>query len=111
MCYYASKSASFVIGPRLSGSVMVIGTPLSFMPLSGVDSVGRLYLLSRLTACLSTDHLVIKDHIIGFYSNLFSSTSSQVKQDLSMADDVIPSMVTATENDFFHWYSLCTRYS
>ncbi|KAI9197909.1 hypothetical protein LWI28_006523 [Acer negundo] len=49
---------------------------------------------------LSVDRPTIRDHIISYYSSLFSSDVSRVGRDLSTVDDVIPSLVTATENAF-----------
>ncbi|KAI9192875.1 hypothetical protein LWI28_028829 [Acer negundo] len=42
----------------------------------------------------------IRDHIISYYSGLFSSDVSRVGRDLSIVDDVIPSLVIAAENAF-----------
>ncbi|KAI9201174.1 hypothetical protein LWI28_019580 [Acer negundo] len=49
---------------------------------------------------LSEDQPTIKDHIISYYSGLFSSDVSRVGRDLFIVDDMIPSLVTAVENAF-----------
>ncbi|KAK3230369.1 hypothetical protein Dsin_002250 [Dipteronia sinensis] len=49
---------------------------------------------------LTNDRLIIRDHIIEFYSNLFSSDSSRFETEFSLVEDVIPSLVTNVENDF-----------
>ncbi|KAK2656069.1 hypothetical protein Ddye_009121 [Dipteronia dyeriana] len=49
---------------------------------------------------LTDDRLIIKDHIIEFYSNLFSSDPSWVEIDFSMVEDLIPSLLTDVENAF-----------
>ncbi|KAI9200065.1 hypothetical protein LWI28_002180 [Acer negundo] len=49
---------------------------------------------------LSEDRPTIRDHIISYYSSLFSSDVSRVGRDLSIVDDVIPSLVTVVENAF-----------
>ncbi|KAK1549712.1 hypothetical protein Q3G72_006607 [Acer saccharum] len=49
---------------------------------------------------LSEDRLTIKDHIISYYSDLFCSDVSRVGRDLSIVDDVVPSLVTTVENAF-----------
>ncbi|KAI9173782.1 hypothetical protein LWI28_006415 [Acer negundo] len=49
---------------------------------------------------LSEDRPNIRDHIISYYSGLFSLDVSRVGRDLSIVDDVIPSLVTAAENAF-----------
>ncbi|KAI9154184.1 hypothetical protein LWI28_022333 [Acer negundo] len=49
---------------------------------------------------LSEDRPTIRDHIISYYSNFFSSDVSRVERDLSIVDDMIPSLVTAAENAF-----------
>ncbi|KAI9168887.1 hypothetical protein LWI28_003367 [Acer negundo] len=49
---------------------------------------------------LLEDRPTIRDHIISYYSGLFSSDVSRVGRDLSIVDDVIPSLVTAAENAF-----------
>ncbi|KAK3199588.1 hypothetical protein Dsin_023003 [Dipteronia sinensis] len=49
---------------------------------------------------LSIDRLVIRDHIVSYYSALFSSDSSRVGYDFSMVNDTIPNMVMVTKNDF-----------
>ncbi|KAI9192521.1 hypothetical protein LWI28_024081 [Acer negundo] len=49
---------------------------------------------------LSEDRPTIRDHIISYYFGLFSSDVSRVGRDLSIVDDVIPSLVTAAENAF-----------
>ncbi|KAI9177742.1 hypothetical protein LWI28_018618 [Acer negundo] len=41
---------------------------------------------------LSEDQSTIRDHIINYYSGLFSSDVSRVGRDLSIMDDVIPSL-------------------
>ncbi|KAK3211817.1 hypothetical protein Dsin_016523 [Dipteronia sinensis] len=48
----------------------------------------------------SEDRRTIRDHIIGYYSYLFSLNVSRVGRDLSIVYDVIPSLVTAVENVF-----------
>ncbi|KAI9157503.1 hypothetical protein LWI28_023591 [Acer negundo] len=53
-----------------------------------------------ITKVLLEDRPTIRDHIISYYSGLFSSDVSGVGRDLSIADDMIPSLVTATENTF-----------
>ncbi|KAI9187392.1 hypothetical protein LWI28_027606 [Acer negundo] len=49
---------------------------------------------------LSEDRPTIRDHIISYYSSLFSLDVSRVGRDLSIVDDVILSLVTAAENAF-----------
>ncbi|KAK3212711.1 hypothetical protein Dsin_017417 [Dipteronia sinensis] len=49
---------------------------------------------------LTDDRLIIRDHIIKFYSNLFSLDSSRVDTEFSVVEDVIPSLVTDVENAF-----------
>ncbi|KAI9164815.1 hypothetical protein LWI28_002606 [Acer negundo] len=49
---------------------------------------------------LSEDRPTIMDHIISYYFGLFSSDVSRVGRDLSIIDDVIPSLVTAAYNAF-----------
>ncbi|KAI9190970.1 hypothetical protein LWI28_001563 [Acer negundo] len=49
---------------------------------------------------LSEDQPTIRDHTISYYSVLFFSDVSRVGRDLSIVDDVIPSLVTAAENAF-----------
>ncbi|KAI9199991.1 hypothetical protein LWI28_001193 [Acer negundo] len=49
---------------------------------------------------LSEDRPTIRDHIISYYSGLFSSDVSRVGRDLSIVNDVIPSLVTAVEKAF-----------
>ncbi|KAI9166096.1 hypothetical protein LWI28_026195 [Acer negundo] len=49
---------------------------------------------------LSEDRPTIRDHIISYYSGLFSSDVSRVGSDLSIVDDVIPSLVTIAEITF-----------
>ncbi|KAK3218537.1 hypothetical protein Dsin_012507 [Dipteronia sinensis] len=49
---------------------------------------------------LTDDRLIIRDHIIEFYSNLFSSDSYWVKIEFSVVEDVIPSLVIDVENAF-----------
>ncbi|KAK2653181.1 hypothetical protein Ddye_013037 [Dipteronia dyeriana] len=49
---------------------------------------------------LTDDRLIIKDHIIEFYSNLFSSDPSRVYTELSVVKDVIPSLVNDVNNAF-----------
>ncbi|KAK3218616.1 hypothetical protein Dsin_012586 [Dipteronia sinensis] len=49
---------------------------------------------------LSEDRPAIMDYIIGYYSDLFSLDVSRVGRDLSIVNDVIPSLVTAVENAF-----------
>ncbi|KAK3183588.1 hypothetical protein Dsin_030874 [Dipteronia sinensis] len=49
---------------------------------------------------LTDDRLIIRDHIIEFYSNLFSSDSSRVETKFFVVEDVIPSLVTDVENAF-----------
>ncbi|KAK0607544.1 hypothetical protein LWI29_016439 [Acer saccharum] len=49
---------------------------------------------------LTDDRLVIRDHIIDYYSDLFSSDPSRVETDFSVVDDVIPSLVSDAENAF-----------
>ncbi|KAK3229673.1 hypothetical protein Dsin_001554 [Dipteronia sinensis] len=46
------------------------------------------------------DLFIIKDHIIGFYSDLFSSDPSQFERNFSVVDDQIHSLVTDAENSF-----------
>ncbi|KAK2647756.1 hypothetical protein Ddye_015245 [Dipteronia dyeriana] len=48
----------------------------------------------------SDDCLIISDHMIEFYSNIFSSDSSRVDTDFSVVEDVILSLVTDVENAF-----------
>ena len=40
------------------------------------------------------DQSVIKDYIDRFYEDLFSSYSTQIDQDLSIMDDIVPSLVS-----------------
>ncbi|KAK3217696.1 hypothetical protein Dsin_011666 [Dipteronia sinensis] len=49
---------------------------------------------------LSNDRLVIRDHIVCYYSAFFSSDSSKVGYDFLMVDVVISNMVTVDENCF-----------
>ncbi|KAI9187344.1 hypothetical protein LWI28_027039 [Acer negundo] len=49
---------------------------------------------------LSEDRPNIREHIISYYSGLFSSDVSRVGRDLSIIDDVIPSLVTTVKNAF-----------
>ncbi|KAK3222027.1 hypothetical protein Dsin_009052 [Dipteronia sinensis] len=49
---------------------------------------------------LTDDRSSIKDHIIEFYLNLFSSDSSRVETKFSVVEDMIPSLVTDVENAF-----------
>ncbi|KAI9201019.1 hypothetical protein LWI28_016717 [Acer negundo] len=49
---------------------------------------------------LSEDRPTIRDHIISYHSGLFSSDVPRVGRDLSIVDDVIPSLVTVVENAF-----------
>ncbi|KAI9154331.1 hypothetical protein LWI28_024522 [Acer negundo] len=49
---------------------------------------------------LSEYRPTIRDHIISYYSGLFSSDVSRVRNDLSIVDDMIPSLVTTAENAF-----------
>ncbi|KAK2646287.1 hypothetical protein Ddye_021482 [Dipteronia dyeriana] len=51
----------------------------------------------NLTCCYANKSAFI---VIEFYSNLFSSDSSQVETDFSVVEDVIPSLVTDVENVF-----------
>ena len=47
---------------------------------------------------ISVDHTIIRDHIVRFYEDLFSSHSAQIDQDLSIVNDIIPSLVSQKEN-------------
>ncbi|KAK3212233.1 hypothetical protein Dsin_016939 [Dipteronia sinensis] len=49
---------------------------------------------------LTDDRLIIRDHIIKFYSNLFSLDPSRVETEFPVVEDVIPSLVTDVENTF-----------
>ncbi|KAI9175087.1 hypothetical protein LWI28_027078 [Acer negundo] len=49
---------------------------------------------------LLEDWPTIRDHIISYYSGIFSSDVSRVGRYLSIVDGVIPSLVTAVENAF-----------
>ncbi|KAK3225813.1 hypothetical protein Dsin_005675 [Dipteronia sinensis] len=55
---------------------------------------------------LTDDRLVNRDHIIDFYSDIFSLDPSRVETDLSEVKDVIPSIVTDAENAFLTGISL-----
>ncbi|KAK3218998.1 hypothetical protein Dsin_012968 [Dipteronia sinensis] len=56
--------------------------------------------ISAIFGVLLEDRPTIRDHIISYYSDFFSSDVSRVVRDLSIIDDVISSLVTAVENAF-----------
>ncbi|KAI9180865.1 hypothetical protein LWI28_008854 [Acer negundo] len=47
---------------------------------------------------ISDDQTVIRDHIVKFYKDLFSSDPAQIDQDLSIIDGIIQSSVSHKEN-------------
>ncbi|KAK2655085.1 hypothetical protein Ddye_008137 [Dipteronia dyeriana] len=47
---------------------------------------------------ISVDQTIIKDHIVMFYMDLFSSDSAQIDEDLSIVDYIVPSLVSLEEN-------------
>ncbi|KAK3193450.1 hypothetical protein Dsin_024760 [Dipteronia sinensis] len=62
-------------------------------------SIGRRQYMNALSSLsinrvLTDDRLIIREHIIEFYSNLFSSNSSRVETEFSVVEDVIHSLVT-----------------
>ncbi|KAK3212810.1 hypothetical protein Dsin_017516 [Dipteronia sinensis] len=56
-----------------------------------------LYSLS-IDGVISADQTVIKDHIVRFYVDLFSSNLDLIDHDLSIMDDIVPSLVSQEEN-------------
>ena len=47
---------------------------------------------------ITDDQSIVKDHIIRFYEDLFSLNLAQIDQDLSIVDDIVPSLVSQEEN-------------
>ena len=60
-------------------------------PSSGIHSL-------EINGVLSTDASLIEQHILHFYSQLFSSNAVNAAQDFSLVHEVIPSLVTEEDN-------------